>query len=69
MPDGQHVNVMVDPFDVEPVVRNDPATCEELMWGKRLAGVRVSLKHAAPIMVKSLLEAAWRRKAPKRLLG
>ena len=38
------------------------------MWGKQLVGVQVSLKHAAPTMVKSLLEAAWRRKAPKRLL-
>jgi hypothetical protein len=69
VPDEHHVNVMLDPFDVEPVVRDDPETCEELMWGKRLAGVRVSLNHAAPTMVKSLLEAAWRRKAPKRLLG
>jgi hypothetical protein len=69
VPDARHVNVMLGPFDVEPVVRNDPGTCEELMWGKRLAGVRVSLKHAAPTMVKSLLEAAWRRKAPKPLLG
>jgi hypothetical protein len=68
VPDAQHVNVMLDPFDVEPVVRNDPETCEELKWGKRLAGVRVSLTDAPPIMVRSLLEAAWRRKAPKRLL-
>jgi hypothetical protein len=38
------------------------------MWGKQLVGVRVSLPQAAPTMVKSLLEAAWRRKAPKGLL-
>jgi hypothetical protein len=69
VPDEGHVNVMLDPFDVEPVVRDDPATCEELWWGKQLVGVRVSLKQAAPTMVRSLLEAAWRRKAPKRLLG
>ncbi|HET6311482.1 MAG TPA: MmcQ/YjbR family DNA-binding protein [Candidatus Nitrosotalea sp.] len=68
MPDQQHVNVMLDPFDVEPVLRDDPGSCEELMWGKQLVGVRVSLKQASPTMVRSLLEAAWRRKAPKRLL-
>jgi hypothetical protein len=68
VPDAGHVNVMLDPFAVEPVVRDDPGSCEELMWGKQLVGVRVSLPQAAPTMVKSLLEAAWRRKAPKRLL-
>ena len=68
LPDEGHVNVMLDPFDVEPVVRDDPRSCEELMWGKQLVGVRVSSKQASPTMIKSLLEAAWRRKAPKRLL-
>jgi hypothetical protein len=29
----------------------------------------VSLKQATSTMVESLLEAAWRRKAPKRLLS
>jgi hypothetical protein len=60
---------MLDPFDVEPALRDDPESCEELMWGKQLVGVRVSLKQATPTMVESLLEAAWRRKAPKRLLS
>jgi hypothetical protein len=69
VPDEDHLNVMLDAFDVEPVVRDDPRSCEELWWGKQLVGVRVSLKQAAPTMVKALLEAAWRRKAPKRLLG
>jgi hypothetical protein len=68
LPDDGHVNVMLDPFDVEPVVRDDPRSCEETMWGKQLVGVRVSLKQASPTMIKSLFEAAWRRKAPKRLL-
>jgi hypothetical protein len=69
VPDEAHVNVMLDAFDVEPAVREDAATCEELWWGKQLVGVKVSLNHAAPIMVESLLRAAWRRKAPKRLQG
>jgi hypothetical protein len=69
VPDEGHLNVMLDPFDVEPVVRDDPGSCEELLWGKQLVGVRVALKQAAPTMVKSLLEAAWRRKAPKRLVA
>jgi hypothetical protein len=67
VPDDGHVNVMIDPFDVDGVVRDHPKSCEELRWGKEVRGVRVSLRHAAPEMVQALLEIAWRRKAPKRL--
>ena len=59
---------MIDAFDVESVVRDNPESCEELWWGKRLSGVRVSLADAEPAMLKALVEAAWRRKAPKRLM-
>jgi hypothetical protein len=67
VPDAEHLNVMIDPFDVEAVVREDPDTCEELRWGKEIRGVRVSLNNAGPTIVETLLETAWRRKAPKRL--
>jgi hypothetical protein len=67
VPDRTHVNVMIDPFDVDAVVRAEPGTCAELLWGKEVRGVRVSLLKASPAMVEKLLRAAWRRKAPKRL--
>ncbi len=67
MPDGSHLNVMIDPFDVDAVVRADPESCEPLLWGKEVRGVRVSLPKAAPAMVEELLRTAWQRKAPKRL--
>jgi hypothetical protein len=67
-PDDSHLNVMIDPFDVDAAVRAEPESCEELWWGKQLSGVRVSLRQAPPALVKALVEAAWRRKAPKRLL-
>jgi hypothetical protein len=69
VPDPNHVNVMVDAFDVDSVVRENPESFEELWWGKKLSGVRVSMPGAQPVMLKALLEAAWRRKAPKRLLS
>ena len=69
VPDAEHLNVMIDPFDVEAVAREDPDTCEELRWGKEVRGVRVSLNNASSTMVETLLETAWRRKAPKRLLA
>jgi hypothetical protein len=67
VPDGTHLNVMIDPFDVDAAVRAEPESCAELLWGKELRGVRVSLPNAAPAMVEELLRVAWRRKAPKRL--
>ena len=68
VPDADHVNVMIDAFDVEWVVRENPESCEELWWGKKLSGVRVSMPDAEPATLKALVEAAWRRRAPKRLV-
>ena len=67
VPDPDHLNVMIEPFDVEAVVRDEPAACTELWWGKQLRGVRVSLPVAPPELVGRLLEVAWRRRAPRRL--
>jgi len=68
VPDDTHLNVMIEPFDVDAVVRAEPEACAELLWGKEVRGVRVSLREASAAMVGDLLRAAWRRKAPKRLL-
>jgi hypothetical protein len=67
VPDAEHLNVMIEPFDVEAVVRDEPAACSELWWGKQVRGVRVFLPAASPELVRRLLEVAWRRKAPRRL--
>src|ERR1700682_6795246 len=65
VPDDGHVNVMIDPFDVDAAVSAEPESCEELWWGKKLRGVCVSVRRAPPALVKALIEAAWRRKAPQ----
>ena len=67
VPDSDHLNVMIDAFDVEAVLRTAPEACEELWWGKRLSGVRLALGRASTKLVGDLLEAAWRRRAPRRL--
>ena len=67
LPDHTHLNVMIDPFDVDAVVRTEPKSCALLLWGKEVRGVQVSLPWASPAMVEELLRAAWKRKAPKRL--
>jgi hypothetical protein len=67
-PDGKHLHVFVDEFQREPVVAAEPKAFEKLWWGSKVVGVRVVLAKARPSAVSELLYAAWRRKAPKRLV-
>ena len=64
VPDPEHLNVMIDAFDVDGVVRQYPAACQELWWGKKLSGVQVNIQTATTEMIRELLAAAWRRRAP-----
>ena len=66
-PDARHLNVMIDPFEVDAAIREQPDSCEQLLWGSEVRGVRVSLDAASAELLGDLLEAAWRRRAPKRL--
>ena len=67
-PDEEHLHVFVDEDAVRAAVAHESAACEELWWGKRLAGVRIDLGAADADLVLDLLEEAWRRKAPKSLV-
>ena len=67
VPDQRHLHVMLDAFVTHAAVGTDPVACQELWWGKRLSGVRVSLDAANRDMLADLLEEAWLRRAPKRL--
>lgn len=67
MPDFEHLNVMIDPLDVEAATNAEPDACAQLLWGTKVRGVQVNLRVAEPSMVFDLLTAAWRRKAPKSL--
>ena len=67
VPDPTHLNVMVDPVDAEAVVRAAPEACAVLFWGKEVRGVTVDLRKASRRLVGDLLEAAWRRRAPRRV--
>jgi len=68
LPDGEHLNVMIDPIDVDGVVRHAPAVAEPLLWGKEVRGVRIHMHVAPRELVETLLQAAWRRRAPRSLL-
>jgi hypothetical protein len=58
-------------LQVRALVADDPAAFEEIVWGKRamIDWIRVVLAKADRQQVEELLEDAWRRKAPKRVVA
>jgi hypothetical protein len=67
--DEEHLNVMLDEGGIVMAVQQHPDACSEVMWGKRLAAVRVDLPRAEPEWLAQALREAWELRAPKRLLG
>lgn len=68
-PDGLHVHVFVDEETRALALALYPEAVEPLHWGKKVLGVRVALARAKPASVQSLIRAAWRCKAPRRLVA
>jgi hypothetical protein len=68
-PGDELLHVFVGEDDSRASVVEDPDNFEELWWGKKLAGLRVSLAAADAHQVRELIEESWRRKAPKRLIA
>lgn len=67
-PQGGLLHVFVDETEARTLAASNPSAYSELWWGKRLSGVRVELSNADRGEVCELLEQAWRRRAPKRLI-
>ena len=61
--DPEHMNVMLDEAGILTAVQAHPDVCAEVMWGKRLAAVRVTLPAAEPGLLSDLLADAWEGKA------
>lgn len=68
-PEGGLLHIFVGEDEARAVAASNPSAYEELWWGKKLSGVRVRISSADRAEVCELLEEAWRRKAPKRLLA
>jgi len=66
--DGSYMNIFVDDDQREVMVAVDPKAYETLKWGKT-PYLHVHLAAAKSADVKSLLRAAWERRAPKKLLA
>ena len=67
--DQEHMNVMLDESGILTAVQAHPDACAEVMWGKRLAAVRVTLPAVDAALLAELLADAWEGKAPARLAG
>jgi hypothetical protein len=61
--DAGHLNVMLQPQRIEALSSEHPGTCVPVLWGRRLAAVRVDIDRATPLLVARLLEEAWRVRA------
>lgn len=68
-PDEMHVHIFVSEQDREQALAMYPEFIEKLTWGKKIAGLRVVLSKAEPIVVNDLIRQAWQNKAPKRLVA
>lgn len=66
-PDESHAHLFVGEPDRESALAMYPGFVEKLMWGTRVAGLRVALAKAKPSIVAELVRKAWQNKAPKRL--
>src|SRR5262245_35642270 len=51
VPDAGHLNVMLGPDETDVAVATAPRACQEVWWGKSLAGARVALAEAGRELV------------------
>lgn len=68
---GRALHVQADPMEIDALVASSPEAFEPIVWGKRVMSdwVRVTLAAAPRDIVCDLLEDAWRRKAPRRVVA
>lgn len=66
-PDKEHLHVFLREESRISALELCCAFAEDLHWGKKILGLRVSLPEAEAAAVKKLLDQAWEEKAPKAL--
>ena len=67
-PGGEFVHVFAPEPQREAAIAMHPEFIEKLTWGAKVVGVRITLAKASAGVVKDLVTAAWKHKAPKSLL-
>lgn len=69
VPDSGHVRVIMPEEQIHAAVEQDPSSCEEFYWGKRLRAVLVTVARVERDHIEGLLEDAYLHKAPPALLA
>ena len=68
-PDGAHASVKAAPEEQAALVGSDPETFAVAAYTGRFGWVRVTIARVDPAEMRELLEEAWRRTAPRRLVA
>ncbi len=64
-----HAVLHVDRASAEGAAADAPGVCEVVLRGSSFVGVRVDLTRTGEDELRRLVAAAWRNKAPKRLVA
>jgi hypothetical protein len=67
-PNEPYIHVFVGEDVRDPILAIHPNCVEKLLWGRKVVGLRVSLKDSESGLVKELVSSGWQAKAPKALL-
>ena len=67
-PNEPYIHVFVGEEVRERILAIHPDCVEKLLWGRKVVGLRVSLKTSESGLVKDLISSGWEAKAPKTLL-
>ena len=60
-----HIHVFVPEELREPALAMHGAFASKLLWGGKVVGLRVELPESDPVVVRDLVESAWRVRAVK----
>lgn len=66
-PDEEHIHVFVSEEHRNSALDAYPSFVEELKWGKKIMGLRITMALATASVVKQLVSQAWHDKASKTL--
>jgi hypothetical protein len=69
MLDEHGVNLMLDQEGIQAAVACWPTACRPRLFGGRIAALRMDYPSMPEQAVRDLLDEAWARRAPRRLLA
>ncbi len=68
-PGEEFLHVFIPDSERDQAIALNPQCVEKLLWGSKVAGVKVTLSAAKSTLIKQLLLQAWANKAPTTLVA